>query len=166
MRPRYGDHIEHDRTIEVYFYTSNIHKLIQARLVFARFGYTLRHFRGRQEPYEESYELGTQELLRRAVKQVTLSFGVKSVFFVEDTSIRIDSLSGASDFPGLAAKEWFQSTSFTDLDLQLRRVGVNRSATVNSDIALFLPTLTRPVFFHGETRGKIANTAPTFSESL
>jgi dephospho-CoA kinase len=66
----------------------------------------------------------------------------------------------------LAAKEWFQSTSFADLDSELKRLGNNRAATVKSDIALFLPTLSRPVFFHGATIGQIADTTPTFAESL
>jgi hypothetical protein len=41
-------------------------------------------------------------LLNRAIKQVNDEFGVKSIFFVEDTSLRLEGLSKDMDYPGLA----------------------------------------------------------------
>jgi inosine/xanthosine triphosphate pyrophosphatase family protein len=165
-RPHYGNAFEYDRILNVFFYTSNTEKLLQARLLFMRHGYGLRHFRGDNEPYDEDYEQGTAGLLTRAINQVKAEFGVRSIFFVEDTSVRIEALSGTSDVPGLAVKEWFPQTNFKIVDKQLRERGNDRRAKVNSDIALYLPTLRSPLFFHGETIGKIAESPPEFEASV
>lgn len=165
-RPQYGNAFEYDRILNVFFYTSNTEKLLQARLLFMRHGYELRNFRGKREPYDEDYELGTAGLLTRAVNQVKAEFGVRSIFFVEDTSVRIEALSSQNDYPGLAIKEWFPQVTFEEIDKQLRRRGNDRRAKVNSDIALYIPTLKSPLFFHGETIGRIADKPPTFEASV
>jgi len=165
-RPHYGNAFEYDRTLNVFFYTSNTDKLLQARLLFMRHGYELKHFRGRKEPYDENYEVGTVGLLSRAINQVKAEFGVRAIFFVEDTSVRVEALSEASDVPGPAVKEWFPQTSFESLDRQLRQKGNDRRAKVNSDIALYIPTLRAPLLFHGETIGRIADTPPSFEASV
>jgi len=162
VRPDYGDTFEFERILYPFFYTSNSDKLIQARLVFSRFGFRVRHYRSEREPYDEDYSLGTEVLLENALRQVRDEFSVRSAFFVEDTSLRIEALSEAKDYPGLAVKEWFAQVSFDDLDKQIRLRGGNRSAVVKSDIALRIPGLSRPVFFHGESRGTVALTAPEF----
>ena len=133
-RPHYGNVFEYDRILNVFFYTSNTEKLLQARLLFMRHGYELRHFRGKKEPYDEDYQLGTAGLLNRAIEQVKAEFGVRSIFFVEDTSVRIEGLSDVNDFPGPAIKEWFPQVTFEALDKQLRESGNDRRAKVNSDI--------------------------------
>jgi dephospho-CoA kinase/inosine/xanthosine triphosphate pyrophosphatase family protein len=166
MRPQYGNALRFDRVLTVYFYTSNADKLLQAKLMFMRHGYPLRHYSGRREPYDEDYSLGTELLLGRAIEQVNAEFGVRSIFFVEDTSLRIEALSeGLADYPGLAVKEWFSSASFDSLDRQLQEKGNDRRVVVKSDIALYLPALSRKVFFHSETAGRVATSAPTFSPS-
>jgi inosine/xanthosine triphosphate pyrophosphatase family protein/dephospho-CoA kinase len=165
-RPHYGNVFEYDRILNVFFYTSNTEKLLQARLLFMRHGYELKHFRGKKEPYDEDYQLGTVGLLSRAVEQVKAEFGIRSIFFVEDTSVRIEGLSNTKDFPGPAVKEWFSQVTFDALDRQLREAGNDRRAKVNSDIALYIPTLQSPLLFHGETNGKIADTAPSFQSSV
>lgn len=165
-RPHYGNAFEYDRILNVFFYTSNADKLLQARLLFMRHGYGLKHFRGKQEPYDENYELGTEGLLFRAIQQVKEEFGVRSIFFVEDTSVRIEGLSSDKDFPGLAIKDWFSQTTFEKLDQQLRGAGNDRRAKVNSDIALYVPTLRSPLLFHGETNGTIADSPPRFEASV
>lgn len=165
MRFRYGDVFRFQRLLRVFFYTSNADKLIQARLIFMRSGYQLHHYRSQHEPYDEDYSLNTQGLLTWALKQVSQEFERRSVFFVEDTSLRIEALSGASDYPGTRVKEWFSETSFNELDRQIVLRGGDRRCTVKSDIALRLPTLSRPVFFHGETSGTVAETPPAFNTS-
>lgn len=150
------------RKLKVYFYTSNTEKLLQARLLFQREGQTLNHFRATREPYEEDYSLSKEDLLRRAISQVRNEFLVRSVFFVEDTSIRIDAFSSEEDVPGLRAKEWFSSTSFEQIDEQLKGAGNNRRATVKSDIALHIPNLEETFLFHGETSGEVATVKPVF----
>jgi inosine/xanthosine triphosphate pyrophosphatase family protein/dephospho-CoA kinase len=165
MRPKYGDFLRYDRVLNVFFYTSNTEKLLQARLIFVRHGHPLKHFRSRREPYDEDYSLGTEELLARAIKQVSADFRLRSIFFVEDTSLRVEALSNASDFPGLGVKEWFTKNSFQSVDKELRRLGGDRRATVKSDIGLHIPTLKRPIFVHGETTGEIAPSPPDFPPS-
>lgn len=162
----YGPAFNFKRKAIVHFYTSSLDKLLQARLLFAWRGYDLRHYRGRYEPYEEKYGGNTRELLEHSIKYVTEEFGLRSIFFVEDTSIRIDCLSGNSDFPGMEAKEWFKSTTFQELEEQIEIHGGNRKAIVKSDIGLSLPTLPRPIFFHGETSGIIASSPPKFERSV
>jgi inosine/xanthosine triphosphate pyrophosphatase family protein/dephospho-CoA kinase len=162
---RYGDVLEFDRLLNVYFYTSNTDKILQARLVFARNGYQLLHFRSNREPYGEDYSLGTEALLAKAIQQVNAQFKIKSIFFVEDTSLRIAALSDAADYPGPRVKEWFSEISFEELNQQIQLRGGNREVVVRSDIALHVPTLSRPLYFHGETRGQIASSAPIFEPS-
>lgn len=153
-----------DRQLQVYFYTSNVAKFIQARIVFERAGLQLQHFRSKTEPYEEDYAEGKERLLYRAISQILGSgVGSGSLFFVEDTSLRIEALSsGVDDFPGLAVKEWFPTTSFAELDRLLKQKGNNRKAIVKSDIALHVPGLMRPVLFSGRTSGVVADTSPSF----
>jgi dephospho-CoA kinase len=135
--------------------------------VFEKCGLVLRHFRTRTEPYHEDYTLGKEALLARAIEEVRSTVGAGSLFFVEDTSIRIEAISSsAHDSPGLAAKEWFASTSFAAFDQTLQKLGNDRRATVKSDIAVHVPGLPRPVFFHGETRGTVALSAPDFPASV
>jgi len=153
------------RRPEVYFYTSNDAKFLQARLVFERCGLVLRHFRSRKEPYAEDYSAGKEVLLTEALAEVLGTVGKSSLLFVEDTSLRLEGLSTDMDYPGLAVKEWFSKTDFREVDEQLREHGNNRDAVVKSDIALHVPGLRRPVFFHGETLGKVADSPPTFEES-
>lgn len=165
MRLRYGEVFRFDRLLRTFFYTSNADKLIQARLIFMRSGYQLSHYRSTHEPYEEDYSLDTEGLLAEALKQVSQEFERRSVLFVEDTSVRIEALSNSADYPGTRVKEWFAETSFSDLDRQLVLRGGNRRCTVKSDIALRLPSLSRPIYFHGETSGRVAQTAPSFVAS-
>lgn len=153
------------RRPEVYFYTSNDDKFLQARLVFEQSGLVLRHHRSKKEPYSEDYTAGKESLLTEALTEVLRTVGKSSLLFVEDTSLRLNGLSAEDDFPGLAVKEWFADTSFEQLDEDLRRHGNDRTATVKSDIALHVPGLRRPVFFHGETVGAVADSPPSFEES-
>ena len=155
-----------DRQIQVFFYTSSVAKYLQARVIFERSGLQVHEFKSRQEPYSEDYALGKEKLLERAILEILGSVGTGSVFFVEDTSVRIDALSTSdSDYPGLGVKEWFPSVTFEELDVELRSLGNNRGAIVKSDIALHLPGLLRPVYIHGETIGAVAHEPPHFEEN-
>lgn len=165
MRPQYGDVFRFDRVLRTFFYTSNADKLVQARLIFMRNGYQLSHYRSQHEPYDEDYSLGTRGLLAAALKQVSQEFERRSVLFVEDTSLRLEALSDQVDYPGTRVKEWFSETSFEELDRQIALRGGNRAAVVKSDIALRVPSLSRPIFFHGETSGVVASEPPSFEAS-
>ncbi len=157
--------LESARRLNVKFYTSNLQKYLQAKLVFEKFGLVLHHFRSRVEPYSENYELGKERLLIVAVDEIKSHLGKGSLFFVEDTSLRIEALSKENeDVPGLAVKEWFAKTTFQALNRRLPKKIAERSVTVKSDIALHVPGLSDPVIFHGETPGTVALTAPAFEE--
>jgi len=161
-----GMFVDPPKGLEVSFHTSSTDKFLQARMVFQDCGLVLRHFRSSQDPYDEDYDLGQRELLVRAIKQIKNRLGVNSLFFVEDTSLKIDALSLSDKVvPGLEVKEWFARTSFADLDAELRAHGNNREATVSSDIALHVPGLRRVVLIHGDTSGRVAATPPTFARS-
>lgn len=155
-----------EKQLQTFFYTSNLAKYLHARVVFDRSGLILHHFRSKQDPYSEDYSKGKTALLARAIQEILSTVGSGSVFFVEDTSLRIDALSNASeDIPGLAVKEWFQETSFALLDEELKKRGNNRRAQIQSDIALHLPGLVEPVYFHGRTDGVVADSPPDFEEN-
>jgi inosine/xanthosine triphosphate pyrophosphatase family protein len=150
------------RQIRLYFYTSNLDKYLQARAVLDRFQLPLRYFLRQTEPYEEDYTKGKTELLKTAIREILGTLPQAPMFFVEDTSLRIDALSsGPNDFPGLAVKEWFASTSFADVDRLLKEHGDDRGAVVSSDIALHVPGRDDPVYFSGATRGVIASVVDT-----
>ena len=155
-----------EKQLAVFFYTSNLAKFLQARVVFDRSGLVLQHFRSKNDPYNEDYSVGKEVLLERAIQEIVSSIGASSLFFVEDTSLRLESLSTLSeDFPGLTVKEWFAQTSFEELDGDLKRKGNDRRAVIKSDIALHMPGLTHPVFFHGSTEGVVADSPPSFEEN-
>ena len=154
------------KRLTVRFHTSNIEKFLQARLVFGHAGVALGYFKESQNPYVEDYGFGKRKLLDRAVREIVNRLGANSLFFVEDTSVRIEALSGSDDFPGLQVKEWFQQTSFEQLDQSLVSSGNDRRAIVYSDIALFVPGLDRPVYVNGATDGLVATTPPMFSTDV
>lgn len=145
-----------ERRLPISFHTSSLPKFLQARLVGEKLGVFVDYFRGDTEPYEEQYDVPKDDLLDAAIREMRLRVGVHRVFFVEDTSVRIDALSGEREFPGLGVKEWFSTTTFLELDRQIRQAGGSRGARIDSDIALHVPGLEKPVFFHGSTHGMVA----------
>jgi inosine/xanthosine triphosphate pyrophosphatase family protein/dephospho-CoA kinase len=150
----------------VKFYTSSLNKYLQAKYVFEKNGMQLHHFKSKTEPYEEEYANGKRVLLAKAINEIKQSIGKTSLFFVEDTSLRIEHLSsGPADYPGLAVKEWFAGTTFYELNKQLPVENEKRKAIVKSDIALHVPGLIDPIIFHGEAHGSISHKAPDFQES-
>jgi inosine/xanthosine triphosphate pyrophosphatase family protein len=124
------------------FYTSSTPKFIQASVLFGAAGLKLTDRRHSADPYHESYAGTKEDLLAQAIEELKRREDYPAtLFFVEDTSIRIDALSSESeDYPGLGAKEWFGRTSFADLEAQLKEHG-DRGATVKSCIALSVPGL-------------------------
>jgi inosine/xanthosine triphosphate pyrophosphatase family protein/dephospho-CoA kinase len=147
----------------VHFYTTSTEKFLQARYVFDHSGLDLRQFRSKSDAYVEHEDRSSEELLTAALDEILKTLGESSLLFVEDTSVAIRALAKSGrDFPGLHVKEWFAKTSFETLDEELRSSGNDRHAIVRSDIALHLPGLRRPVFFHGECEGRLASSAPTF----
>ena len=149
----------------VFFYTTNTDKYLQARYVFAQHGYILEHFQSYMEPYDEEYERGKEYLLAKAVEAVRGLVGRQTLFFIEDTSLRIEALSTPTiDVPGLRVKEWFAETTFPQLDAILSASG-DRRGVIKSGVALSLPGKAAPIYFTGSTAGCVAATPPAFERS-
>jgi inosine/xanthosine triphosphate pyrophosphatase family protein len=169
-RPRLRDaFLRLDRQPRLFFYTTSSEKFAQAQFAFQRSGLSITEFKSRYDPYREDEDGTSGELLTRAIEEIcdTVQLASSTLFFVEDTSLRIDALSNlGDDFPGLHVKEWFASTSFDELDSLLNEAGGVRTASVKSDIALHVPNLGRPIFFHGETTGVVADKPPDFQASI
>ena len=107
--------------------------------------------------------------MTRAIEEIreTVQLAVSTLFFVEDTSLRIEALSDPrQEVPGLHVKDWFARTSFRAAKYSAQSSWDVRAATVKSDIALHVPNLGHPLFFHGETTGTVANTPPQFKPSI
>jgi len=153
-----------ERRPRVFFYTTNTDKYLQARYVFAQHGYILEHFQTYMEPYAEEYGRDKEYLLIKAVEAVRALVGRQMLFFIEDTSLRIEALSTKADFPGLQVKEWFAETSFEQLDAILSVSG-DRRAVIKSGIALSLPGKAAPIQFSGSTSGSVATTPPAFERN-
>jgi inosine/xanthosine triphosphate pyrophosphatase family protein len=158
-----------DRQPRLFFYTTSSEKFAQAQFAFQRSGLSITEFKSRHDPYREDEDGTSRELLTRAIEEIceTVQLAASTLFFVEDTSLRVDALSDPTgEVPGLHVKEWFARTSFEELDRELKEAGNVRAATVKSDIALHLPNLGHPLFFHGETSGAVASTPPDFQASI
>src|SRR6266516_3540348 len=79
----------------VVFFTSSLAKFIQAKLVFEAAGLNLSYRSHDDEPYQESYGGSKEDLLTAAITELHRRGGASgSFFFIEDTSIRIEALSG------------------------------------------------------------------------
>lgn len=65
------------------------------------------------------------------------------IFFIEDTSVRIDALSRSKEIPGVDIKYWMRENNFYDVDSLLKKKSNNRLASVRSDIVLYLPPALR-----------------------
>jgi dephospho-CoA kinase/inosine/xanthosine triphosphate pyrophosphatase family protein len=146
------------------FFTSSSSKFLQARMVLGLSGLPLTLRAHSEREYRENYSVSQSELLEEAVQEVSRTFGGSgTLFFIEDTTIRINALSSVdNDFPGLRAKEWFQETTFDALDQCLRETR-DRTAVVFSDIALSVPGLGRVLFFRGATAGSVVEQVPEFT---
>lgn len=132
---------------DIAFITSNQTKLAHARhlckgydvnilhykKLFYGVGYTEPRLFDRDKLLEESFN----DAIERWRKNVS-NYGDK-LFFIEDTSVRIDALSdNNNEVPGVDVKYWMQSHNFSQLDVELKKRGNNRKVSVSSHIILFL----------------------------
>jgi inosine/xanthosine triphosphate pyrophosphatase family protein/dephospho-CoA kinase len=148
----------------VYFVTTSSDKMLQARIIFSKFGLDLLQFSEAHE-YVEDYSQSKYKLLEVGLREVVRATGGSSFVFVEDTSVRIEAISTPdTDKPGVAIKDWFSEGRMLDLSRQIHDNGQDPRATVRSDVALHVPGLARPVFFSGETTGTIAESPPIFQQ--
>lgn len=159
--------LDASRRIRVYFKTSSIAKYAQARFIFGLLGLPLYGSGSDDARRLEDYLGGSQQLVEQKLRDTWL--GAQTVYFVEDTYVRVEALSvptnansssiewARATVPGLRTKEWFESVSFAALDSDLVAKGGDRSVTVYSTIALHVPGVDTPQLFTGSVTGSVAS---------
>ena len=106
---------------DITFVTSNKTKLAHARYLC------------RKQLLSESFKSALDRWKRYVTEQDN------RLFFIEDTSVRIDALSdGSHEVPGVDVKYWMRETSFEKLDKILKDKGNNRKCCVMSHVILCL----------------------------
>ena len=170
LRPR-PTFLNASRRVRVYFHTSSSTKYAQASFVFARLGLPLSGDPSDRPDGMEDYFGGAQQLLQLKLRDAGL--GPQTVYFVEDTYVRIEALSkpttarsdsdewAKATIPGLETKEWFKSVSFQELNASLVANGGDRRATIYSTVALHVPGVATPQIFTGQVTGSIAHNPGT-----
>jgi inosine/xanthosine triphosphate pyrophosphatase family protein/adenylate kinase family enzyme len=132
---------------DITFITSNPTKLAHARHLCQGYDVNILQYKklfygvGYEEPRlfdrEKLLEKSINDAITRWKKNVS-NYGNR-LFFIEDTSVRIDALSDENnEIPGVDVKYWMQSHNFTQLDIELKKKGNNRKVSVSSHIILFL----------------------------
>lgn len=143
-----GDGLRHKAMPKLLFLTGNRAKLAHARYMAE--GHLIQIENIKQRSYNKSYEeprLCIRDTLLKKSYESALEQAEKAgldikkdFFFLEDTSVRIDALSGNNkEVPGVDVKYWMQGKTFEDIDRLLKQYGNNRKATVRSDILLHVP---------------------------
>ncbi|MXZ01639.1 AAA family ATPase [Candidatus Poribacteria bacterium] len=166
LQPR-RSFLEASRRIRLYFVTGSPAKLAQAMFVFNRLGLPLSGSHPSEGSGIEDYLGGARRLVVQKLSDVPL--GSHSIYFVEDTYVRIEALSGPVEEanhsaawaqatePGLKTKEWFRDATFEQLNQQIRSSGGDRRATVYSIIGLNVPGVDTAQIFSASTTGTIAD---------
>lgn len=140
----------------ILFSTTNIAKLLQARLVLGWSGFEVQRLETHRRAYIEPYGLPRQKFLSAGLKEVVSRAAPNRLVFIEDTTACFPALShGGAEYPGQETKEWFARTSHEDLLMELESAGGNRRVVVRSDIALHVPGLPAPVFLSATTEGNV-----------
>jgi len=132
---------------DITFITSNPTKLAHARHLCKEYDISILQYKkffygkGYVEPRIYDREVLLEESINDAIKRwkKNVSSTGKRLFFIEDTSVRIEALSDeGNEIPGVDIKYWMQEYNFKRLDEELRIKGNNRNVTVSSHIILFL----------------------------
>jgi len=132
---------------EIIFLTSNRLKFLHAKYIAKQYDVEIIQYQEKFYGigYEEPRISDRDELLKKSMEdairrwQKNISNPEKTFFFIEDTSVIIDSLSEKKEFPGVDIKFWMKKNSFSSVDKKLKQKGNNRKVTVRSDILLYIP---------------------------
>ena len=114
-------------------YLARNYDVIISQQIHYGIGYSEPRISDREKLLEQSIEDATD----RWVKNV--SSPQKRIFFIEDTSVIIHSLSKDEEYPGVDIKYWMKKNNFDSIDKMLKKKGNDRRVTVRSDILLYLP---------------------------
>ena len=132
---------------DITFVTSNLSKLSHARYLCRNYQVNILHYKkffygvGYQEPRVYDRKLLLAESFKDAVARWKRNVTERDnrLFFIEDTSVKIDALSDSeNEVPGVDVKYWMRETNFNQLDQELRNKGNNRKCSVTSHVMLFL----------------------------
>jgi len=130
---------------DITFITSNPTKLAHARHLSKGYDVNILQKRSYGRAYEEPRTYDRENLLEASINDAIKRWRKKGgnpgrrLFFIEDTSVRIDALSDDdNEVPGVDIKYWMQDYNFTRLDAELKERGNNRKVSISSHIVLFL----------------------------
>jgi adenylate kinase family enzyme/inosine/xanthosine triphosphate pyrophosphatase family protein len=140
--------------LNITFITSNNTKLSHARYLASRYNINILHYKkkfygvGYTEPRISDRDTLLEESINDAIRRWkrNVSENGTQLFFIEDTSVKIDALSDdKNEVPGVDVKYWMQGMNFSLLDEKLKEKGNNRKVSVTSHIVLFLTKNIREV---------------------
>lgn len=133
--------------IDITFITSNSTKLAHAKHLSREYNVNILHYKkkfygvGYIEPRIPDKKRLLEESMNDAIKRwkKNVSENNTQLFFIEDTSVKIDALSDCdNEVPGTDIKYWMAEQNYLQLDVDLKKRGNNRRASVTSHIVLFL----------------------------
>lgn len=133
--------------IDVTFITSNKTKLAHARYLCRYYQVNILYYKklfygvGYKEPriYDRKQLLADSFSDAVARWRKNVSGSDDRLFFIEDTSVKIDALSNdEKEVPGVDVKYWMQDINFERLDFEIKSRGNNRRCSVTSHLILFL----------------------------
>lgn len=168
-------------SVELVFMTTNRAKLAHLKYLGRKQFVEIHGFRERTYygSYSEPRINDRQDLLSRsyssALHQWTRSKqSLDSIFFLEDTSIKIEALSSTTEVPGVDVKFWMRQMNFQKLNQLLSENGGNRTVSVRSDIVAHIPESIRKargiterfIWVHGISKGTIVEKEEKFSGNL
>ena len=132
---------------DITFVTSNKTKLAHARYLCRNYEVDIKYYKKMfyGYAYKEPRIDDRRQLLSESFKSALdrwrkyVTEQDNRLFFIEDTSVRIDALSDENhEVPGVDVKYWMRVTSFEKLDKILKAKGNNRKCCVMSHVILCL----------------------------
>ena len=132
---------------DITFVTSNQTKLAHARYLCRDFHVNILNYKKLYYgvSYEEPRIYDRKQLLTASFYDAAerwkknVSGSNDRLFFIEDTSVKIDALSDdENEIPGVDVKYWMRTMSFEKLDSDLKSRGNDRRCSVTSHLILFL----------------------------
>ena len=132
---------------DITFVTSNQTKLAHARYLCRDFHVNILYYKklyygvGYEEPriYDRDQLLTASFYDAASRWKKNVSGSEDRLFFIEDTSVKIDALSDSgNEVPGVDVKYWMRTMNFEKLDSDLKSRGNNRRCSVTSHLILFL----------------------------
>lgn len=128
--------------LDLTFITSSKEKIAHAKYLSREYPVNISKKKNYGIGYREPRIADREELIRRSVEDALIRFKKTTansddkLFFIEDTSVIIPSLSAKKEYPGVDVKYWMRENTFTSVDKMLKKAGNDRKVTVRSDVIL------------------------------